>query len=127
MGVMDNKTVSPKFTNLVLKHDIIGIQESHFDRYVAITVKGFTLLPTMVRVEAKCRSDGIAIFVRDNIFDSVDIVQNSEENFYWFTCSLCSNVLFFVSHIPPEGSRYGGISTFDTLEAGAVGWCDGAG
>ena len=117
MGGLNNKAISPEFTNLIHKHDIICIQESHFDRYDAISVEGFTLLPTMVRAEAKCRSGGIAILVRDNIFDSVDIVQNSGENFYWFTCSLCSNVLFCVSYIPPEGSRYGGISTFDALEA----------
>ena len=45
------------------------------------------------------------------------MVQNSGENFYWFSCSLCSNVLFCVIYIPPEGSIYRDINMFDNLES----------
>ena len=53
--------------------------------------------------------------VRDSIYDTVQIVKNSGEIFYWFTCSICSNILFCASYIPPEGSTNSGISLFDDL------------
>ena len=70
-----------------------------------------------VRVDARYRSGGIAILVRDNIYDTVQIVKNSGDFFYWFTCSICSNISFCATYIPPEGSTYTDISLFDDLES----------
>ena len=71
----------------------------------------------MVRCNTGSRSGGIAVLVRESIFDTIKVVQNSGENFYWFSCSIVSNVLFCVTYIPPEGSIYSDINMFDNLES----------
>lgn len=116
VGGLVNRIQSPDFEEFINKYDIICIQETHFDAYDSIHINGYTCLPTIVRVDAKYRSGGIAILVRNSIYDTVQIVKNSSEYFYWFKCSLFSNVLFCVTYIPPEGSKYSDISIFDDLE-----------
>lgn len=117
VGGLNNKIQSPDFENFINKYDIICIQETHFDVHDSISLNGFKCLPTMVRVDARYRSGGIAILVRDSIYDTVQIVKNSGENFYWFTCSISSDTLFCATYIPPEGSTYSDISLFDDLES----------
>ena len=56
-------------------------------------------------------------------FDTIKVIQNSGENFYWFTCSLCSDILFCVSYIAPEGSSYSDIANFDRLELDLLEFC----
>ena len=80
------------------------------------SMEGFICLPPMVRTRAKYKSCGIAILVNNRIYETVNIVKNSGENFYWFTCSLCSDVLFCATYIPPEGCTYSNISIFDDLQ-----------
>ena len=117
VGGLRSKVESPDFENFIITYDIVCIIETHFDIFDSISINGFKLLPTMVRRNAKSGSAGIAILVRESIYDSIKVVKNSGENFYWFSCSSCSDILFCVSYIPPEGSTYSDISIFDTLEA----------
>ena len=53
------------------------------------------------------------------MFDKINTVKNSGENFYWFSCSklFTFDILFCAIYIPPEGSRYSDIDIFDTLES----------
>ena len=126
VGGLHTKKENPDFENFISSYDIICIQETHFDIYDSISINGYKLLPTMVRCNVGSKSGGIAVLVRDSIFDTIDqdsifdtikVVQNSGENFYWFSCSICSNVLFCVTYIPPEGSIYSDINMFDNLES----------
>ncbi|MCG8032556.1 MAG: hypothetical protein JAZ03_10315 [Candidatus Thiodiazotropha taylori] len=57
--------------------------------------------------------------MKDDIHDRVKVLKNDGENFYWFTISNCFafDILFCVAYIPPEGSIYGGIDIFDSLES----------
>ena len=114
-----NRSFNPKpdFENFINKYDIICIQETHIDAHDSISLNGFKCLPNMVTVDARYRSGGIAILDRDSIYDTVQIVENIGENFYWFTCSICSSILFCATYIPPEGSTYRDISLFDDLES----------
>ena len=66
---------SPDFENFIITYDIVCIKETHFDNFDSISINGFKLLPTMVRRNAKSRSGGIAILVRESIFDSIKVVK----------------------------------------------------
>lgn len=123
VGWLLNKSESPDFDNFISLYDIVCIQESHFDIDDPVSFRVFKLLPTMVRSCAKNSSGGIAILVRDKIFDTIEVVQNSDENFYWFTCSLCSDVLFCVLYIAPEGNSYSDIANFHSLESDLLELC----
>ena len=116
VGGLNNKIHSPDFENFINKYDFICSQETHFDAYDSINMEGFTCFPPMVRTRAKYKSGGIAILVNNRIYDTVNNVKNSGEIFYCFTCSLCSDVLFCATYIPPEGCTYSNISIFDDLE-----------
>ena len=117
VGGLNTKKENPDFENFISSYDIVRIQETHFDIYDSVSINGYKLLPTMVRRNVGSKSGGIAVLVRDSIFDTIKVIQNSGENFYWFSCSICSNVLFCVTYIPPEGSIYSDINMFDNLES----------
>ena len=70
VGGLRSKVESPDFENFIITYDIVCIIETHFDIFDSISINGFKLLPTMVRRNAKSRSGGIAILVRESIFDS---------------------------------------------------------
>ena len=74
MGGLRSKVESPDFENFIITYDIVCIIETHFDIFDSISINGFKLLPTMVRRNAKSRSGGIAILVRESIFDSIKVV-----------------------------------------------------
>ena len=68
---------------------------------------------------AKSRSGGVAVLVKDVIFEHVKILKGSSENVLWFSVdgSLFHDlVLFSTVYIPPENSSYSSISVFDTIE-----------
>ena len=76
----------------------------------------------MNRDRARIRSGGIAVLVKDEVFDKVAVLKSSGENFYWFTLLNCFSVdlLFCSVYIPPEGSTYGAIDIFDSLESDLI-------
>ena len=95
VGGLRSKVESPDFENFIITYDIVCIIETHFDIFDSISINGFKLLPTMVRRNAKSRSGGIAILVRESIFDSIKVVKNSGENFIGFLV-LVVQIFYFV-------------------------------
>ena len=117
VGGLRNKMESPDLETFIINYEIVCIQRAHFDVYDSISINDYKLLPIMVRCNARSRSGGIAVLVRETIFDTIKVVQNSGERFYCFSCSICSNVLFCVTYIPLEGSIYSDMTTFGNLES----------
>ena len=76
----------------------------------------------MNRERARIRSGGIAVLVKDDVFDTVTVLESSGENFYWFTLlnSFSVDLLFCSVYIPPEESTYVAIDIFDSLESDLI-------
>lgn len=85
--------------------------------YDSVYIRHFKLLPMMVR------NGGVDILVRKYLNDPIKVVKISGENFYWFTCSDCADILFCVMYIPPEGSNSSDIAIVDNLEYDLIELC----
>ena len=122
VGGLRNKLYGPDFEDFIKHYSVICIQETHFDRFDNIDIPGFQPLPFMNRDRARIRSGGIAVLVKDEVFDKVTVLKSSGEYFYWFTLLNCFSVdlLFCSVYIPPEGSTYGAIDIFDSLESDLI-------
>ena len=98
------------------------IQETRLDEYDTLDKLHFKCLPLMTRNNAKIRSGGIAILVKEHLFDYIKIVKNDGDQFYWFTLEnyFTYNILFCVAYIAPEGSNYSSIECFDLLESDII-------
>ena len=116
VGGLSSKVQTPDFENFINKYDLICFQETHFDICDFININGFKSLPNITRANARYKSGGISVLVSDSIYDRLKVVKNVSENFYWFSSSICSHVLFCATYIPSEGN-YSNISIFDSLEA----------
>ena len=71
------------------------------------------------RKKSKSRSGGIAVLVKDTIFENVKVLNSSSENELLFTINnslFHELVLFGTIYIPPESSSYSNISIFESIE-----------
>ena len=71
------------------------------------------------RKKSKSRSGGIAVLVKDTIFENVKVLNSSSENELLFAInnSLFHELVLFVTiYIPPESSSYSNISIFESIE-----------
>ena len=107
-GGLRSKVHNPEFEETIYNYDIVCIQETRFDAFDSLDVSGFKCLPLMTRTNAKIRSGGIAILVKEHLIDKIKILKNDGDNFYWFTLRdhFAYNILFCVVYIAPEGSNY---------------------
>ncbi|CAG2242759.1 unnamed protein product [Mytilus edulis] len=116
---LKSKLKSPELEVLCNNYDILCFSESKLDQYDVINIKHFKSLPPLNRKNAKRKSGGIIVFVRDYLFENVEVLNSSNENVLWFI--LDNNVfdyatLFGAVYIPPESSNYSNIDIFDVLE-----------
>ena len=84
-GGLRSKVHNPEFEETIYNYDIVCIQETQFDSFDLLDVLGFKCLPLMTRTNAKIRSGGIAILVKEHLFDQIKTLKNDGDNFYWFT------------------------------------------
>ena len=73
----------------------------------------------LIKKKSKSRSGGIAVLVKDTIFEHVKVLNSSSENVLWFTVKnslFYELVLFGTIYIPPESSSYSNISIFESIE-----------
>ena len=84
-GGLKSKLNNPEWEETVMSYDIVCIQETHFDAFDSIDMLGFRCLTLMNRGSAKIKSGGIAILVKEHLYDSIKVLKNDGDHFYWFT------------------------------------------
>ena len=109
----------PDFEEFCQSYDIVCLVESKLGFLDSFEIQNFEILHLLNRKKAKSRSGGIAVLVKDTIFEHVKILNSSSENVLWFTVNnslFHELVLFGTIYIPPESSSYSNISIFDSIE-----------
>lgn len=74
------KFKAPELEELCNKYDILCFSETKLDQYDVVEIKHFKALPPLNRKHAKHKSGGIIVFVRDNLYENVEILKSSNEN-----------------------------------------------
>ena len=100
-------------------YDIVCLVESKFGSLDSFDIQNFEILHLLNRKKSKSRSGGIAVLVKDTIFEHVKVLNSSSEHVLWFTVknSLFHElVLFGTIYIPPESSSYSNICIFESIE-----------
>ena len=118
VGGLRCRMKNPEFHETVCDYDIVCLQETRFCKFDSLDWIGYKCLPLMTRSNVRYRSGGIAILVKDHLFDYIKITKNDGDHLYWFTIEdqFPFKILFCVVYIAPEGSNYSNIECFDSLE-----------
>ena len=118
-GGLRKRLNTPEWEETISSYNIVCIQETHFDAYDSLDILGFKCLPLITRNNAKVRSGGLAILVREHLYDSIKILKSEGDHFYWFTLinHFPQDIAFCCVYVAPEGSNYSNTDYFDSLEA----------
>ena len=118
-GGLRKRLNTPEWEETISSYDIVCIQETHFDVYDSLDILGFKCSPLITRNNAKVRSGGLAILVREHLYDSIKILKSEGDHFYWFTLinHFPQDIAFCCVYVAPEGSNYSNIDYFESLEA----------
>ena len=118
-GGLRKRLNTPEWEETISSYDIVCIQETHFDAFDSLDIPGFKCLPLITRNNAKVRSGGLAILVREHLYDSIKILESEGDHFYWFTLinHFPQDIAFCCVYIAPEGSNCSNIDYIDSLEA----------
>ena len=110
-----SKLKSIDFEEFCQKFNILCLTETKLDDLDVINIKNFKALPFLNRKNAKVKSGGVAVFVKNELFDLFVPLKGSS----WFMLKenvVNSNFIFGVVYIPPERSSYSSIECFDIIE-----------
>ena len=114
---------------MLQSYDIIGIQESKTDDVDNVSVQGFRLVLNNRKTLSRYRSGGIALMVKENIYDyiKIDSLQCSKL-IQWFTISseitLCNeDVHCGIIYVPPISSKYAHDDPFLELQEELLRYC----
>ena len=77
------KFKAPELEELRNKYDILCFSETKLDQYDVVEINHFKALPPLNRKHAMLKSGGIIVFVRDNLYENVEILKSSNENVLW--------------------------------------------
>ena len=110
-GGLRKRLNTPEWEETISSYDIVCIQETHFDAFDSLDIPGFKCLPLITRNNAKVRSGGLAILVREHLYDSIKILKSEGDHFYWFTLinHFPQDIAFCCVYVAPEGSNYSNI------------------
>ena len=91
--------------------------ETKLDEY-EVQIANVINLPPLNRKGAKGRSGRIFVFVKNYIFENVEVLKSSSEIALWF---IVKNIVFYpilfgAIYIPPESSKYSDIDFFDVIQ-----------
>ena len=114
-----SKLLYPDFEEKCQAYDIVCLVESKLGHLDSFDIQNFKILQLLNRKNATSRSGGIAVLIKDAIFEHVKVLQGSSENVLWLTVNnslFHELVLFATVYIPPENSSYSSISIFDFIE-----------
>ena len=114
---------APELEELCNTYDILCFSESKLDQYDEVEIKSFKALPPLNRKNAKRKSGGIIVFVRDFLYENVEVLKSCNENVLWFIVNdnvFEYPVLIGSVYIPPESSTYSNIDIFDVIESDLI-------
>ena len=99
-------------------YDILCFSESKLDEYDDVQIANFVNLPPLNRKGAKIKSGGIIVFVKNELFENIEVLNGSSDNALWFVVkNICYDPILFGSiYIPPENSDYSDINFFDVIQ-----------
>ncbi|CAC5395008.1 unnamed protein product [Mytilus coruscus] len=112
------KLKAPELEELCSNYDIVCFCKTKLDELDVVELDHFRLLPPLNRKNGKCKSGGIAVFVKNSIFVNIELLHSSCENVLWFVVNQLFDVpvLFGTVYIPPVNSIYSSIDIFDVIE-----------
>jgi hypothetical protein len=113
-----SKLLSYDFENFIKKYDIVCITETKLCDSDSLELDGFSVFMKN-RSKAKRNSGGVAVLVRKDLTNYVEILDSQSDFNMWFKISnelLGYDLLCCNTYIPPENSAYSSIDLFDTLE-----------
>ena len=114
---------APEIEEFCNTYDILCFSESKLDQYDEVEIKSFKALPPLNRKNAKRKSGGIIVFVRDFLYENVEVLKSCNENVLWFIVNdnvFEYPVLIGSVYIPPESSTYSNIDIFDVIESDLI-------
>ena len=109
-----SKLQIPEFCDFVKKYDIFCVAETKLDAFDVISLDGY-IFKGVSRKHFRRKSGGVGIFVKDTLYESIDILECNNDFSIWFKFKN-SNCIFGVLYIPPENSAFSSLSLFDDLE-----------
>jgi hypothetical protein len=105
---------NPDFHDFINNHDIIGLVNTILDDFDTVCCNDFKYVG-LNRKYLKRTSGGTGSLCYHQY---VSVLNSSSENGLWFKIDKLFeyNIIFEVVYIPPEGSFYSSIDTFDDIE-----------
>lgn len=99
-------------------YDILCFSESKLDEFDEVKIANFVNLPPLNRKCAKVKSGGIIVFVKEALYNNIEICKSSNDCVLWFLLKNClyEPVLFGSLYVPPESSDYSDINFFDVIQ-----------
>ncbi|XP_065584284.1 uncharacterized protein LOC136043285, partial [Artemia franciscana] len=99
------------------KKDIVGLVETWSDGKNPLSVEGYNVFERVRNKSSNGRHyGGIAILIRDDIFDSIHRLLSASENIVWLQMSMWDKrYVIGCVYIPPENSSYMNEYTWDIL------------
>ena len=79
-----SKLKYPDLEEICENHDILCFLESKLDDLDEVEFKNFMKLPPLNRKGAKRKSGGIIVFVKEYLYENIEILESSCENVLWF-------------------------------------------
>ena len=109
--IIKDKLLDPEFINKLQNSDIVSLTELHTEEK-DIFLPGYRLLKQKIRKKTHKGpkiSGGIAVFAKENLFDSTHVVPNTNENSIWIQLkggSVGGRDLFVGSYyVSPENKK----------------------
>ena len=116
----------PIFIELINKYDIFCVNETKLDIYDDISIPNYTFLSKVRKQEYLRKSGGIGIFVNNNLFKQVEIIESESEYILWLKIKKCLNnddLILGVFYVPPQSSRFYNDHDFSCFESEITNMC----
>ena len=84
-GIIEDKLLDPDFLKMLKNSDLVALSELHTERK-DLFIPGYKILKQKIRKKEHKGpkiGGGIAVFVKENLFDLAHVVPNTNENSIW--------------------------------------------
>ena len=118
---LKNKHIIKEFDEYILKHDLIGFQETKLSMYDEVHIENYEIFTKNRVSRTRMPSGGIALAVKNTISKYVTILSSDSNLVLWFKLSrqianLEADILCGVVYIPPEYTKYSSADPFTEIQ-----------
>ncbi|MES9902847.1 MAG: reverse transcriptase family protein [Sedimenticola sp.] len=111
MNGLKRRLAYPEFIELINSYDIFCTLETNMGHHDIVDVKGYIFHGKTRNVLTSKKSGGIGIYVKEELSQHVEILNNACEYILWLklnhtAVNVDSDILIGVIYLPPTGSRY---------------------